>query len=318
MKTINILCSTDDNYVPYCGIMLTSLFENNRKHQLCTYILTEGLHQNNTSLFSQLAERYNTPIHIVRVSDERIAPFPIFHSYHSLAAYYRLLAPILLPPEVERIIYFDCDIIIDSDIESLWNEDVEDVAFGAVIDQDYFCRITNHRLGIPEDIYTFNSGMLLINLKYWRLHSIMERCFDYIQKSSDKIIFCDQDALNYVVTKERKLLPIQYNFQTGFIHQDMQLDEHILDEVKRAIQHHIVIHYTFFTKPWMKYAYVAHPYRFKYRYYRSISLWKDYPLVCNMTISQRMSLLLYRIACVIGIRKRAQIYINVADAAKRH
>ena len=25
---INILCATDDNYVPYCGIMLTSLFEN--------------------------------------------------------------------------------------------------------------------------------------------------------------------------------------------------------------------------------------------------------------------------------------------------
>ena len=33
-KTINILCATDDNYVPYCGIMLTSVFDNNKDSEI--------------------------------------------------------------------------------------------------------------------------------------------------------------------------------------------------------------------------------------------------------------------------------------------
>ena len=28
---INILCATDNGYAPYCGIMLTSLLENNKE-----------------------------------------------------------------------------------------------------------------------------------------------------------------------------------------------------------------------------------------------------------------------------------------------
>lgn len=36
---INIVCATDDNYVPYCDIMQTSLFENNRTHDIAVYVM---------------------------------------------------------------------------------------------------------------------------------------------------------------------------------------------------------------------------------------------------------------------------------------
>lgn len=35
---MNIVCATDDNYVPLCGIMLTSLLENNRGSHVDIYI----------------------------------------------------------------------------------------------------------------------------------------------------------------------------------------------------------------------------------------------------------------------------------------
>ena len=47
MQHYNILCATDDNYVPYCGIMLTSLFENNKEADINVYILTENLNDIN-------------------------------------------------------------------------------------------------------------------------------------------------------------------------------------------------------------------------------------------------------------------------------
>ncbi|MDR0895463.1 MAG: glycosyltransferase family 8 protein [Prevotellaceae bacterium] len=310
METINILCSTDDKYVPYCGIMLTSLFENNRPYTLCTYILTEGLHPKNRSLFSQLAERYNTSIYIVQVSDERIAQCPMPPESHltSLVTYYRLLAPNLLPLEVKRIIYLDCDMIVDGDIESLWNEPVENVALGAVIDESHYLKATSRRLDVLADVPTFNSGMLLINVEYWRKHAITEQCFDYIHKFPDRIRFHDQDVLNHIVMNSRVLLPIRYNFQTGFLYQGRQLDDAVLVEVEEAMHTPVIVHYTAGVKPWSKYSYVKRPFRSKYLYYRSISLWKNYPLVC-WSVPQLIQFFLYRIACTIGIRKRVQLYI---------
>ena len=40
-NTINILCATDDKYVPYCGIMLTSVFENNRRGAVEVYLMID-------------------------------------------------------------------------------------------------------------------------------------------------------------------------------------------------------------------------------------------------------------------------------------
>ncbi|MDR0895465.1 MAG: glycosyltransferase family 8 protein [Prevotellaceae bacterium] len=304
MKPINILCATDEKFAPYCGIMLTSLLENNRNHQLCTYILVRGLSAKNSSLFSLLAERYNTPIHIVQVPDEQIAQYPVPQfSYWSCANYFRLLAPELLPPDVERVIYLDSDMIVDGDIESLWNENVENVAFGAVLDPLFSDEILKW-----HHPYAYNTGMLLMNLVYWRSHSITERCLDYIKKTPNMQIV-DQEALYHVVVEDMVLLPIRYNFQSAFLLQERQWEGSLKTEIEETICSYVILHYSLVAKPWLKYSYDTHPYRFKYLYYRSISLWKDYPLVNNWTIPQRFLLLLYRIACAIGIRQRSQTYI---------
>jgi lipopolysaccharide biosynthesis glycosyltransferase len=258
-------------------------------------------------MFSQLAERYNTPIHMVKVSAGDLPQSLPLTAHYSLPTYYRLLAPTLLPSDVERIIYFDCDMIIDSDIESLWNENIDTVAFGGVLDA-VFQGMYHRDWNMPENTITINTGMLLINLQYWRSHSIAERCFDYIREHPTQIKFVDQSAINHVVMKEKEyvLLSIKYNFQTFFLHKEMLFNEHIADEIKQTACSCVVIHYT--SKPWLKYSYVKDPYHHKYLYYRSISLWKNYPLVCNFTRGQRMSLFLYNIACAICFRKRTQIY----------
>lgn len=54
---MNIVCATDDNYVPLCGIMLTSLLENNRGSHVDIYILTQGLNLRSRKLFSKLLQK---------------------------------------------------------------------------------------------------------------------------------------------------------------------------------------------------------------------------------------------------------------------
>ena len=122
----NILCATDDNYVPYCGIMLTSLFENNKELKLYIYILAEHLSDRSRNEFATLARNYNQKIEIITVNNDTLKDCPIrIGDYVSIATYYRLLAPILLPSEIDKVLYLDCDIIINDNISELYNEDTE-------------------------------------------------------------------------------------------------------------------------------------------------------------------------------------------------
>jgi len=41
MEKINILIASDVNYAPYYGVMLTSIFENNKSLSFVIYLLTD-------------------------------------------------------------------------------------------------------------------------------------------------------------------------------------------------------------------------------------------------------------------------------------
>ena len=50
-ERINILCATDNNYAPYCGIMLTSLFESNRDCGFNVFVFVDGCLSNANQKF---------------------------------------------------------------------------------------------------------------------------------------------------------------------------------------------------------------------------------------------------------------------------
>ena len=52
---IVIVCACNDKYAPYCGIMLTSLFHNNQRHQLVVYVLSSDMGTENSQKLAQLA-----------------------------------------------------------------------------------------------------------------------------------------------------------------------------------------------------------------------------------------------------------------------
>lgn len=304
---INILCATDDNYVPFCGIMLTSLFENNKQEQFDIYIMTEGLNSNNRSLLNKLIQQYDARLFHIYVNDEYLNDCPIRIGDHvSIVAYYRLLAPKLLPQNIDKILYIDCDMIINASIKDLWNSNISETACGVVIDEAYEFSSIYNRLGYDKSKHYFNSGMLLINLDYWRKHNVMGRCFECIQTMPDKLLFHDQDTLNIVLQDERKYLPVTYNFQTGFLYRITPLSASLKKEVLASVACPTIIHYTGPSKPWQEQS--QHPYVSFYQYYKQLSLWSNFPdKKCSL-----VSKLLYfrnQLIWTLGIKKRPQTYI---------
>lgn len=309
MKKINILCAADDNYVPYCGIMLTSLFENNKDVDIDVYLMTAGLTDKNRLDFIFLSELYDVNIYIVKVDNDILKNAPIRVNDHvSIVAYYRLLVPFLLPNDVDKVLYLDCDMIVNSSIEMLYYWDINDYACGIVLDEAFQDIEKYERLGYSKSKLYCNSGMMLINLSYWRRNNVMERCLDYIDKNSEKILFHDQDTINVVLQDEKKLLPLKYNFQTGFILSHYKFDDIIMHEILETVYSPVIIHYTGgISKPW--FAKSKHPYTNIFLYYKNISLWRKFPLLDRRTLYNKFVDFLLELIWTLGIKKRPKSYI---------
>ena len=312
---INILCSTDDNYVPYCGIMLTSLFENNKDDQITVFLLTGGLSDFNISTLLKLATDYSQSIKVIKVDEEVFKDCPIdtAKDHVSIATYYRLAVTTLLPEQVDKILYLDCDMIICDSISKLYNTNLEGYACGAVKDEAFMADAPYDRLCIKKDRYHpyFNAGMLLINMSYWREHRIMEKCMEYISNNMTSLAFHDQDTLNIVLREKIRHLPICYNLQTGFLVESIVKDYNndLKKELMESALSAIIIHFTGPSKPWMKK--FRHPFVKKFLHYRSISPFANKPKLLEPQESFKDKLLYFRnkMIWLLGLKKRPWAYI---------
>lgn len=307
---INILCTPDDNYIPYCGIMLTSLFENNKNYDFDVYVICEAISKINLNNLELLTKHYNANIHIKSVDNNTFNDCPIRVGDHvSIAAYYRLIAADILPKRLDKILYLDCDIIINNDITELYDHNISDYAFAAVIDEAFFYNVKYERLCYDKRYSYINSGVILFNLDYWRKNNLAKKSIEYISKYPERIKFHDQDTLNAVLHKEMKLLPIKYNLQTGFLlTHNTQYYKNELEEIIAAANSPIIIHFTGASKPWYKGS--RHPFCNLFLYYKSISLWKDEPLKrYKKSLYNHFIELRNKLIWILGIKKRPQSYI---------
>ena len=196
---IAIVCATDDNYAPYCGVMLTSVLENNKDRDVSAYILMDKpLQEKQQKRFNQLSDKYGARIEFVMVDKSFFEKFPLKGDaknlkHWSIVTYYRLYAEELLPKNVDKVLYLDCDIIVNRPIGELFDMNWDGFSVGAVSDmctewQEYY-----DRLQYDRSKGYFNAGVLFMNLEYWRTHEIGRKCVDYLASNYDRIFNNDQD-----------------------------------------------------------------------------------------------------------------------------
>lgn len=270
-KTMNILCVTDDKYAPYCGVMLTSFLENHKAFHTEVYIVVKNRLKEEKRL-KRLEGRYDVKVNIVEFPFNNItSSFPIENGGWPIEMYYRLFASELLPKDIDRVIYFDCDIIVDGDVSEMYFSDMD--GFSALVCTDIMSVQSGSpkRLGYDERHGYFNSGMMLINISYWREHDILRRSIKFIKENSERLIYYDQDVLNYVLHDSKKFIGIEYNFVSPYIMKSVfnDLDQEIHQKVLTCSPK--IIHYTHM-KPWTIFAY-KFPLTRVWEKYCKVSLW---------------------------------------------
>ena len=184
--------------------------------------------------------------------------------------YARILLPSMLP-NLDKVIYLDCDLVVCKDLKSLWETDVNDVAVAMVPDLWYQDKGTLSRLGINN--YYLNSGVIVMNLDYWRKHDVQNRLLSYIVDLGNELIYNDQDALNAILQDERRQLPVKYNVTPYHYHKNLEYyPAKLREEIQKSRLDPVIFHYLGPVKPWSLGCYLPGKQLFK-KYQKTSGWW---------------------------------------------
>lgn len=306
----DIVCNIDDNYVKYCSTMLASLFANNENSKFHIHIITDRLSEASQNILKTfIEEKYGHRLSIHSIDKEIIKKFPSIKQIHiSIATFYRCFTASILPCEIKKALYLDCDLLVNGNIEELWDIDLNNYAAGVVEDQWSNIKEYYSRLAYPDSFSYFNAGVMLMNLDYWRKHNIEEKVLEYISKYPERLLFNDQDVLNAVLHKEKLFIPYRWNMQDGFYRRKRKVHPTNIPELDKELNKGIIIHFTGGKKPWNKKC--MHPLRKLYYKYIDLTPWKGERT--NVGLILRINKVLLTIQGYLGL-KNTYRNINIKD-----
>ena len=260
-------------------VMLYSLFKHNKNTIVTVHAMVSG-EGNYVNDLQDYVEELGQKIVIYDM--EKVA-LPVIPSHsndktkYPLSAYYRLFAAEVLPKDVHKVLYLDGDIIVYDDLSELWNTDMTGYAVAAGPSRHNNNIKLIRKLGYEPKYGYFNSGVLLINLDYWRENHVIDLFVDFIKNNMDKLRYADQDVLNPVFCDKRLELPIRYNLCTNFLLTDrfrITESQSLIEEIDKWYKSPSIIHFNTVDKPW--YANSININRRIWRKYRDETKWKGY------------------------------------------
>lgn len=237
---MNILVSTDNGYVFQTCVMLKSLFVNHAQvaEPIEVYVLLRNVKENNKVKMDAFIRKCGHKSHLIEIHDEDYAQISadlyfddVKKTHHlTMAAYNRLLATIKIPQNIDKILYLDSDIIVDKPLYDLYNllgSEAAVVVPGFAFRDKDFILLANNSIektseivkhtesfkktnGILNDTQYFNSGVMVLNLKWLR-----DNNFVYMVKQHIMTHKCTEDAdqsiLNAILKNNVSYAPIIYN-----------------------------------------------------------------------------------------------------------
>jgi lipopolysaccharide biosynthesis glycosyltransferase len=304
---IEIACSANTPYVPHVTAMLHSLLTHTTARPVRVWMLHgPDLHEDARPNLTKVIEDLGAQIEYLRVPDELMAGFPTAKFHYS--CWYRILLPELLP-EVDRILYLDCDIIVTDDLEPLWSTDLGERSFAACINPLYRPMYKSvRRMGITDHRDYLNSGVLLLDLARLRQEGLAGQLRAYAALHPDNT--CpEQDALSVLKRGEWLSLHPRWNLQTALLDRPRRKLPFTSAQVSEAIERPAVVHFNGPFKPWQYHC--RHPMRHLYAAHLSATPWPAEPLENDSWAYRLMRPL------SVGGQYRVLLYVRPAWMAMR-
>ena len=279
---INICYSSDNNYIKYLGVSIKSLVENAKlENNYYIYILEDNINDVNKQRLQNL-QTENCFIRFVNVN-KLISKYQINNLHLSghltLSTYLRLLIPNVFTG-LEKVIYLDCDTIINNDIALLYQQNIDNSYLGCIkdqgllyqgaknkIDKKYFERVLN----LSKYTNYFNAGVILYNLA--KIRNNKSDIFEVV-KQIKKPKFHDQCYLNAFAKEHVTYLPFEWNFFGLFKYENpkyaLDFPKEYREEFENAAKSPSIIHGKLWEYPDSEYSDIFFHYARMTSFYESI------------------------------------------------
>ena len=283
---MNIAYISTNSYVSMLGVSLFSLLENTPDlSELNIYLLSPDFTSDSINMIQSLTQRYCCSTFFCNISDfkDHFAIKSNVSGFNSIVLA-RLLLTHYLPKSISSILYLDCDVIVNGSLKDLDKMQLNNYAFSAVPE---LCMPPTQKklIGLKNSDPYYNSGVLFINLNYWRKHKLDQQFMDYYSSMNGQLLYPDQDILNHCckghilpLSHKYNLAPVLRYFPRYFIkkYQPAYYCKNKA-EYQDILDHPSIIHFLGDERPWMRGNFS--PYRKVYEHYKSLSPWKDEPVI---------------------------------------
>lgn len=209
----------NDMFAP-AVVSMVSILENTQS-QIKFYILerqTLPISRANRAKLDNLKQNYsNFSVEYISVDpDDFKEMVPPISGYITIDTYFRYLIPEAVP-DLKKAIYLDVDVIVQSDIEELYNLSLDDCYIGGINHpKEYWERfplfyeiVSNLKLENPY--FYVNGGVMVFDCEKCRKDNICHLLMEKTHQYKEKIRWADQDIMNLVLQGKMKELPWQFN-----------------------------------------------------------------------------------------------------------
>lgn len=270
---ITVVLAADARFALPLAVAVQSLIDNlGPGRRLRLFLIDGGLSEESRRRMARAWGSESVEVQWIDFDGSRLGGLTVSEHVTCLT-YSRLFLPDLLPQTVERVLYLDCDLIVEKDIGRLWDTPlgnrlclaVQDVAApyvdllraipAASVLAPYVAATTpirNYRdLKIPPDAKYFNGGVLSIDLAGWRDGGLTAKFLDCLQEHAQHVLWWDQYALNVVLADAWGELDMSWNVQSQLFEQPVVSQSLFGEETcRQARANPGIVHFNTPRKPW--------------------------------------------------------------------
>ncbi len=277
-QPIIVVCAADNNYAMQVAVTLRSAVANLKgDRKMILFILDGGIKKHNKQKILKSLNSEKCEVKFIAIPDsllrdeleeinKNLGPDgKTISQYISISTFFRMFIPEILPSEINKAIYLDCDLVVRENLEELWQVDLGKNHI--LVAQDTWIRtvsnsngLLNYReLGIPSEAKYFNAGVLVINLKKWREDEICVKAMNYLRQNRKYVRWHDQDVLNPILVEKWGQLDPRWNFNATSFYDytskdylpwndgDNLFSKKVYDDL---VQNPYIVHFVSANKPW--------------------------------------------------------------------
>lgn len=206
---MNIFFTVDEAMLAPMSASIYSICLFNKRSDINLWIAHGELTSNDMDLLRQFLDGLEVNFNLIKVEEGSFQSVreTLRKGHVSAAALYRCAMGTLLPDDLSKLLYIDCDTLVLNSLKKLYETDLKGAIAGVVNTpmshlQEY---------GVKPSDY-FNSGVMLIDIRQWRELNIQERLFETFKNSPTDLIWWDQCALNIELKDRTIKLSSEFNY----------------------------------------------------------------------------------------------------------